>query len=936
MRASWWRSARSGTLAGALTAALLVPMTLPAPAAAAAAADPNTLWYARPAANWETEALPIGNGAMGAMVFGGVGSEQLQVNEKSLWTGGPGSPGYDFGNWTSPRPTALKEVVDTIDAAGKADPGWVAGKLGQARSGYGASQTLGDLRLDMAEANPSYTGYRRSLDIGNALAKVSYTSSGVVYDREYFASNPGNVIAGRLSASQAGKISFTLRYTSPRSDFTPTADGGRLTVRGELADNGMKFETQVQVAADGGTVTGGDGRVTVTGANSATFVMSAGTDYALSYPTYRGQDPHAGVTSAVDNAAARPYADLRAAHIADHRALFDRVKLDLGATMPDRPTDQLLTAYTNGTSPEDRALEALFYSYGRYLLIASSRPGSLPANLQGVWNNSTSPPWGADYHTNINLQMNYWPAAQTNLAETAEPFTAFVEDLRKAGAVSAAEMFGSPGWVVHNETNPLGYTGVHDYASAFWFPEANGWLASQVYDLYQFNQDPTYLRDRAYPLLKGASEFWLANLHTDPRDGRLVVTPSYSPEHGDFTAGAAMAQQIVQGLLTDTLAAARRLNTDTDLQARLTAALGKLDPGLKVGSWGQLQEWKADLDDRTDTHRHVSHLYALHPGHQISPDTTPQFTEAAKASLNARGDGGTGWSKAWKVNFWARLLDGDHAHKLLAEQLKGSTLANLFDTHPPFQIDGNFGATAGMTEMLLQSQNGEIRMLPALPATWSAGSASGLKARGDVTVGASWQADRTAVFTLTPANAGTLTVRSPMFTGPYTLVDTASGQPVAASRDGDRITFTAVAGHTYQARGSLAAGPQTGRTYTVTSVSSAKRADVRAGSTTDGAAVIQYAATTGANQQWRLTDAGSGTFTLAAVHSGKCLDVPGDKVTTEGAPIQQWACRSGASNQKWRLEAAGSDSYRLVSVAGGKCLDVPGAAGSRCGRSRCR
>ncbi|GAA1182892.1 glycoside hydrolase N-terminal domain-containing protein [Kitasatospora gansuensis] len=911
-------------LLGALTAALLVPVAPAAPAATAA--DPNTLWYAQPAANWETNALPIGNGALGAMVFGGVGSEQLQFNEKTLWTGGPGSSGYTYGNWTSPRPTAVQEVVDAIDATGKADPNWVASKLGQARSGFGANQTFGDLRLDLADANPSYTGYRRSLDIANALAKVSYTSAGVGYDREYFAANPGNVVAGRLTASQAGKISFTLRYTSPRADFTPTASGGRLTVRGTLADNGMKFESQVQITTDGGTVTSTGGQVKVVGANSATLVMSAGTDYAQSYPTYRGADPHAKVTAAVDAAAARPYADLRAGHIADHRALFDRVKLDLGGVMPDKPTDQLLTAYTGGSSNDDRALESLFYQYGRYLLIASSRPGSLPANLQGVWNNSTAPPWSADYHTNINVQMNYWPAAQANLAETAEPFTAFVENLKAAGTVSATRMFGSPGWVVQNETNPFGFTGVHDWATAFWFPEANGWLASQVYDLYRFNQDRTFLRDHAYPLLKGAAEFWLANLRTDPRDGRLVVTPSYSPEHGDFTSGGSMAEQIVLGLLGDTLAAAQQLNTDTDLQSRLSTALGKLDPGLRVGSWGQLQEWKADLDSRTDDHRHVSHLYALHPGHQISPDTAPQFTEAAKVSLNARGDGGTGWSKAWKINFWARLLDGDHAEKMLTEQLRSSTLPNLFDTHAPFQIDGNFGATSGITEMLVQSQTGDIRMLPALPATWSTGSVSGLKARGDVTVGADWQADHTATFTLTPRNDGQLAVRSPMFTGAYGLLDTTTGQPVTAALSGDRITFAGVAGHTYRATGALATGPQSGRTYTLTSLSSGKRADVRGGSTADGAAVIQYAPGTGGNQQWRPADAGSGTFTLTAAHSGKCLEVPSAKIGTEGAPIQQWGCGSAAANQKWRLEPAGTDLYRLVSVASGKCLDVPGAS----------
>jgi alpha-L-fucosidase 2 len=800
MKLPRWTSARSGAVLAVLAAAALAPVSVAAPAVAAGA-DPNTLWYSQPAADWESQALPIGNGAMGAMVFGGVGSEQLQFNEKTLWTGGPGSSGYNFGNWNSPRPTAMQEVVDAINANGSADPSWVESKLGQTRTGFGAYQTFGDLRLDMADASPSYSGYRRSLNLRDAVAAVTYTTSAATFTREYFASYPGNIIAGRLSANQPGKISFTLRYTSPRSDVTTTTSGGRLTVRGVLAGNGLKFEAQTQVTTDGGTITSNGGQVTVTGANSATFVTSAGTDYAQSFPTYRGTDPHARMTQAVDTAAARAYTDLRTTHVADHRSLFDRVQLDLGGVMPDKPTDQLRSAYTGGVSADDRALETLYYQYGRYLLIASSRSGSLPANLQGVWNNSAAPPWGADYHTNINLQMNYWAAAQANLAETAEPFTAFVENLKTAGTRSATDMFGKPGWVVQNETNPYGYTGVHDWPSAFWLPEANGWLASQVYDLYRFSKDSAFLRDRAYPLLKGAAEFWLASLRTDPRDAKLIVTPTYSPEHGSFTAGDAMAEQIVWGLFTDTLAAAKELNTDTALQGQLTAALGKLDPGLRIGSWGQLQEWKADLDDPTDQHRHVSHLYALHPGNQISPVATPQYAQAAKISLNARGDGGTGWSKAWKINFWARLLDGDRAQTMLAEQLKGSTLPNLFDTHPPFQIDGNFGATSGMTEMLLQSQSGEIWMLPARPAKWQAGSVSGLKARGNVTVGASWQVNGTAQFTFAPMNSGQLAVRNPMFTGAYTLLDTTTGQNLTATRDGDRITFNAIAGHTYRTTG---------------------------------------------------------------------------------------------------------------------------------------
>ncbi|HVK26683.1 MAG TPA: glycoside hydrolase N-terminal domain-containing protein [Actinokineospora sp.] len=899
--------------AGMLVAAGVAVLPTAATAQQVAAADANTLWYDEPANSWESRALPIGNGAMGGMVFGGVASEQLQFNEKSLWTGGPGSTGYDFGNWTAPRPGAIDEVVAAIDRDGKADPGWVAGKLGQPKHGFGAYQTFGDLFLDTGTT--SYTNYRRDLNIGDATAKVGYEAGGVTYSREYFASNPGNVIVGKLGASQSGKVSFTLRYTSPRADYTATSTGGRIKIRGTLANNGMIFEAQVQVTADGGTVTNSNGQVTVTGANSATLVLSAGTNYADSYPTYRGVDPAAAVKSAVDTASAKTFDTLRAAHVADHKALFDRVKLNIGQVMPDKPTDDLRSAYTGGSSADDRALEALFYQYGRYMLIASSRAGSLPANLQGVWNNSTSPPWSADYHTNINVQMNYWLAGQTNLAETAEPFTRFVEKLKAPGEKSATDMFGTAGWVVQNETNPFGFTGVHDWATAFWFPEANGWLASQVYDLYSFNQDTTFLRDRAYPLLKGASEFWLANLRTDPRDNKLVVTPSYSPEQGDFTSGDSMAQQIVWGLLTDTLAAATKLGVDSTLRTQLQTALNNLDPGLRVGDWDQLQEWKADLDDPANTHRHVSHLYALHPGHQIAPATAKTYTDAAKVSLTARGDGGTGWSKAWKINFWARLLDGDHSHKMLAEQLKGSTLANLFDTHPPFQIDGNFGATAGMTEMLVQSQTGDIQVLPAKPSAWPTGSVSGLKARGNVTVDANWAANGATDFTLTPANAGTLNVRNPMFNGTYTLTDTTTGTAVTNTRVGDRITFTAVAGHKYKAVGTMAVPPAAAVGTPISNPQSGRCAELAGGSSSAGTAVQLWDCNSGTNQNWLYKES---TQAITG-KDGICLDATGGS-SADGTKLIGWTCGNQA-NQKWTLNANGT-----ITGIGGKCVEAEGGA----------
>jgi alpha-L-fucosidase 2 len=773
------------------TAGLSVPLS--ATAGAAQTPDDLTLWYDEPATDWETQALPIGNGPLGAMVFGGVASEQLQFNEKTLWTGGPGVSGYDFGNWKTPRPDAVAEVQRQIDRDGRMAPEAVAAKLGQPKTGFGAYQTFGDLFLDFGHANPA--DYRRELSLREAVARVGYTAGGVRHSREFFASNPGNVIVGRISADQGGKVSFTLRHTSPRDDKTVTASGGRLTIRGALRDNGMKFEAQIQVVTEGGTRTDAGDRITVTGADSAVLVLSAGTDYAGAYPAYRGEDPHAKVTAAVDAAAAQSYDDLRRAHVADYRKLFDRVRLDLGRRAPAIPTDRLRRNYTGGASPDDRALEAMFFAYGRYLLISSSRENDLlPANLQGVWNNVTNPPWSADYHVNINLQMNYWLAEQTNLHETTKPYDRYITSLVAPGRKTAQDLFGARGWVVNNETNPFGFTGVHDWATAFWFPEAAAWTTQHLYDTYRFTGDLGYLRETAYPVIKGAAEFWLDFLHTDPRDGKLVVSPSYSPEHGDFSAGASMSQQIVREVFTNALAAAERLGVDAGFRAEVSAALAKLDPGLRIGSWGQLQEWKSDWDSRTDTHRHVSHLYALHPGNQITPGT-PE-AEAAKVSLTARGDGGTGWSKAWKINFWARLLDGDHAHKMLAEQLKGSTLDNLWDTHPPFQIDGNFGATSGIAEMLLQSQHDVVHVLPALPSTWRDGSVTGLRARGDVTVDAAWKDGAPDTITVRPGRSGPIKVRSSFVVGRYRVHDE-QGHEIAPRRDGDTLSWNARAGKAY-------------------------------------------------------------------------------------------------------------------------------------------
>ncbi|ACU74096.1 alpha-L-fucosidase, putative, afc95A [Catenulispora acidiphila DSM 44928] len=733
----------------------------------------HLLWYDAPASDWEREALPIGNGRIGAMVFGGVAAERVQFTEETLWTGGPGHPGYDHGDWREPRPGALEEVRRRIDEHGSLPTQTVTELLGQPKTGFGAFQNYGDLIIEFPGLSEEAQDYRRTLDISDALAGVAFEADGVHHTREYFVSHPAGVLLGRLTADQPGALHCVLRY-EPGTDATDatrvTTEDATLVIIGALPDNGLRHAARIKVIPEGGRLIEGEDRLTIEGADRVVIILAAATDYADTYPAYRnGIDPAGPVAEAVAKAAASTYDDLRAAHIADHSALFDRVVLDLGGSLPgDVPTDRLLTAYgTDASTPAaDRALEQLFFDHGRYLLIASSRPASqLPANLQGVWNASPTPPWAGDYHVNINLQMNYWLAEPCALGECAEPLFAYIEALRAPGRVSARTLFGTEGWVVHNETTPFGFTGVHDWPDAFWFPEAAAWLCRHLWEHYAFTLDEEFLKERAYPVMKEAAQFWLANLRRDPRDGKLVANPSFSPEQGEYTAGSAMAQQIIRDLFKNTVG--------------LAAEVEDLDTGLRIGSWGQLQEWKEDLDDPQNQHRHVSQLYALHPGSDIDPLRDEDLAAAARTILNARGDGGTGWSKAWKINFWARLWDGDHAHRLLAEQLTGSTLPNLFDTHPPFQIDGNFGATAGIAEMLVQSHLGEIRILPSLPAAWPTGSVTGLRARGAVRVDVAWAEGKVTEISVTPDRDGELDLRSPLF-------GTAA-----------RMRFSAEAGRTY-------------------------------------------------------------------------------------------------------------------------------------------
>jgi len=761
------------------------------------AAAPAELWYDKPATDWEKEALPIGNGRVGAMVFGGVASERLQISEKSLWTGGPGSEGgYDYGLPADSQTDALHGVSQQLLGGATLKPEDVAKLLGRKMQNYGDYQGFGDLVIELeqpAEATP-VSGYRRELDLVAGVARVKYKQGMVGYRREYFVSYPDQVLVGRWYSTSVQKL--RIRYTVPDNRSAEVKleagnKGGRLAVSGALKSNGLAYALELLVLPDCGAVRADGDSLRFEGDCAVTFILAARTNYRMHYPDYRdaAANPAAQARADTSAAAPQPYPTLARRHAEDYRELFSRVDLDLGGIPGKLPTDKLRAAYGSGNAGADRALEQLYFKYGRYLLISSSRAGSLPANLQGVWNDKATPPWNADYHVNINLQMNYWPAESANLTETAAPLFDFVESLVEPGKLAAQRYFGAPGWTMFLNTNAWGYVGPIDWPTAFWQPEAAAWLARHFYEHYLFTRDEGFLKKRAWPVMKGAAEFWLAALVTDPRDGKLVVSPSYSPEHGPFTAGATMSQQIVADLFANTLDAAHRVG-DKKFAQRIEDALGKLDPGLRVGKWGQLQEWKQDLDDPKDDHRHVSHLFALHPAHAIDAEKNPALAAAARKTLDARGDASTGWSRAWKINFWARLRDGDRAHQLLEGLLRDSTLPNLWDTHPPFQIDGNFGATAGMIEMLLQSQNGVIDILPALPKAWASGSVKGIRARGDATVSIDWDACGANRIEIDSGHDGSLTLRSGLFEKPYeTAIEGAKPKGLVAK--GDRLLIEA-------------------------------------------------------------------------------------------------------------------------------------------------